>query len=187
MANTNDKNRVTAGKPKVGGCIFRAPAGSTLPTDAAKALDPAFKCLGYISDKGIEVSNSKDVKSIKAWGGDTVLTVQTGYEETYKFSLIEALNEEVLKTVRGDANVNGTLDTGLTVSTDSSDDVAHAYVIEQILNGNTLFRTVIPTAKVKEVGSVTYADGDPVAYEVTLAVEPGADGKYHHEYYSKGA
>ena len=44
-----DAKNVTAAKPKVGGAVWRAPLGTTLPTDAKTALDKAFKSLGYIS------------------------------------------------------------------------------------------------------------------------------------------
>ena len=44
---------VTAGKPKVAGGIYYAPAGSTLPTDTSTALDNAFILLGYISTHGL--------------------------------------------------------------------------------------------------------------------------------------
>ena len=39
----NSVSNVTAGKPKVGGSLFRAPAGTDLPDDATTALDTAFK------------------------------------------------------------------------------------------------------------------------------------------------
>ena len=34
---------ISVGKPKIGGAIYNAPAGSKLPTDASTALDEAFK------------------------------------------------------------------------------------------------------------------------------------------------
>ena len=73
MANVS--SNVTTGKPKVGGSIYRAPVGTTLPTDATTALDVDFVCLGYISEDGLRNNNSPTSEAIKAWGGDTVLNV----------------------------------------------------------------------------------------------------------------
>ena len=56
MANT--VANVSAGKPAVGGAVFVAPTGTTLPTDATTALGSAFKALGYCSDDGLTNSNS---------------------------------------------------------------------------------------------------------------------------------
>ena len=92
-------SNVTTGKPKKGGAIFRAPLGSTLPTDATTALDKAFVCLGYCGEDGLTNSNTPESDSIKAWGGETVLTYQSAKEDSFTFVLIEALNPDVLKAV----------------------------------------------------------------------------------------
>ena len=180
MANT--ATNVTVGKPAIGGAIWRAPLGTTLPTDATTALDNAFKCLGYCSEDGVTHAVSRDSESIKAWGGDTVLRTSTDYEDTWQFTLIEAMNIDVLKTVYGDANVTGTLATGLTVTANSQPQDAACYVIDMVYNNSHAHRVVLPSAYVSEVGDVTFADGEAVGYDTTLACAPDAAGNTHYEY-----
>jgi hypothetical protein len=185
MANT--ATNVTAGKPKVGGAIYRAPIGTTIPTDATTALGTAFVCLGYVSEDGLTNDNSPESEDIKAWGGDTVLTLQTSKEDTFGFTLIEALNVEVLKTIYGDDNVTGTLSTGITVTANTKELDEYVWAIDMVLRDGALKRIVIPDGKVSEVGTITYADGDAVGYETTLGTSPDASGNTHYEYIIKTA
>lgn len=180
-------SNVTTGKPKVGGALAVAPVGTTLPTDATSALDAAFTRVGYINEDGLTNSNSPDTDTIKAWGGDTVLVVSNGKDDTFTFSLMEAKNADALKIVYGDDNVSGDLDTGITVKANADEAVAHSYVVDMILRDNTLKRIVIPSATVTEVGDITYSDGDAVVYETTLNAAPDDDGNTHYEYIQKKA
>lgn len=180
--NTNKAENVSVGKPKVGGAIFRAPAGTALPTDAKTALNAAFAPVGYISDSGVVNSNSPSSDSVKAWGGDTVCNYQTEKPDTFKFTMLESLRDTVLKSVYGDSNVTGDLDSGLTVKANSTEQARCAWVIDMILQNSTLKRVVIPGAKVTAVGDITYVDGQPIGYEVTLSAEPDSSGNTHYEY-----
>lgn len=175
-------SNVTTGKPKKGGAIFRAPLGTTLPTDASTALDAAFVCLGYCGEDGMTNANSPESDSIKAWGGDTVHTYQTAKEDTFQFVLIEAMNPDVLKAVYGDGNVTGTLSDGITVKANSDEQQAASWVIEQVLRDGAHKRIVIPAAAVTEVGDITYSDEDVVGYDTTITATPDTDGNTHYEY-----
>lgn len=180
MANT--VTNVSAGKPKVAGAIFAAAVGTTLPTDATTALDNAFKCLGYVSEDGVENENTAESSSVKAWGGDTVLQSQTDKPDTFKFTLLEVLNLDVLKHIYGASNVTGTLSTGITVKATSDEAVEQSIVIEMNMRDGALKRIVIPDAKLTEVGTITYNDNDAVGYECTETAFPDAEGATHYEY-----
>lgn len=181
----NQPKYVTSAKPKVGGSIYSAPIGTALPTDATTALNTAFKCLGYVSDDGVQNSDDRKTTDIKSWGGDIVNSVQTEKTDTFKYTLIEALNVDVLKEIYGDSNVTGNLDTGITVKSNSTELGEHVIVIEMVLRNNVLKRIVLPSAKVTDVGEIKYKDGDNVGYETTVTCFPDDNSNTHYEYIVK--
>lgn len=178
----NNSANVTAGKPRIGGGIYIAPAGTTLPTDAKTALSGDFIALGYVSEDGVVNSNSPESENIKAWGGDNVLTIMTSREDTFTFTLIEVMNINVLKLVYGDDNVSGALSTGITVTANNGELESHVIVIDTILKGGVMQRTVIPAGTVSEVGDITYKDDEAVGFETTVSCEADASGNTHYTY-----
>lgn len=183
----NNAGNVSAGKPAIGGAVFRAVSGTTAPSDATTTLAAAFKALGYCSEAGLVNSNSPSVTNIKAWGGDRVLTIQEEKEDTFQLTLLEVLNDEVLKAVYGSSNVTGALDTGLTVKANAKEPEEGVWAIDMVMNSNTVKRIVIPRGKISEVGDITYSDNDAVGYEITITAIPDENGNTHYEYIKQSA
>lgn len=176
-----DSAKVSGAKPQVAGAIAVAPLGTAVPTDAVTALAETYKKLGYVSKDGVTNANSPTGESVTAWGGDTVLDDQTAKPDSFKFTLIEALNVEVLKFVYGDKNVTGTLETGIAVKANREEAPQRVLVVDMILKG-AVKRIVIPRAKITEVDEIVYQEGKAIGYGTKLTAYPDASGQTHYEY-----
>lgn len=181
---SNTVTNVSAGKPNASGAIYVSALTDTLPTDASTSIDTytTFACLGYVSEDGLTNANSPESETIKAWGGDTVLTLQSSKEDTFSFTLIEVMNLDVLKFVYGDDNVSGSLSAGITITANSTQLEAKSLVIDMNLRDDAVKRIVIPNATVSEVGEITYSDSDAIGYACTVTTAPDSDGNTHYEY-----
>ena len=180
MATT--ATNVTVGKPKVGGAVHWAPLGTTLPTSATAALNGAFVDLGYVSEDGLTNNNSPESDTVKAWGGDTVLTLQTDRPDTFALTLLEAMNEDVLKTIYGSTNVTADAYGNLTVQATAGEMPSGAWVFDMILKGGRAKRIVVPNGTISELGEITYKDDEAVGYNITITDVPDSTGVYHYEY-----
>lgn len=180
---------VSAAKPKVGGAIYKAPIGTTLPTNATAELDPAFVSLGYMSDAGLKRAINLSTNPIKSWGGDTIANPQTDKSEQFTFEAAEVLNPEVQKLVNGDSNVSGTVAEGMTVKINTKELEEHAFVIEEILRGGVLKRTVIARASITSIAEVSDTDNDIIKYGITIRAmaDEALNGDTAREYYVSGS
>lgn len=178
----NNSSNVSFGKPKATGALFVAPAGTTVPTSASAALDPAFKNLGYVSDEGLVNNVETDVEDVFAWGGDNVLSDQTTYMETFTFNLIET-NVEVAKLYYGENNVlqNGN---EITIRANSQTLPEIVFVAELVMTGGRVKRIVVERGRIADRSAeISYVDGEPVAYPINLKAFPSVvDGDTHKEY-----
>lgn len=181
-------NNVSVGKPKVGGAVHAAPAGTTAPTGAVSALSDAFKDLGYISDEGVKNNGERSTNKIKAWGGDIVASVQTEKTDTFTMTFIESMSSNVMKVAYGSTNVSGDLNSGLSVLVNSTELEEWVIVVDMVLKGSIAKRIVIPKGKVDSISEITYGDEELIGYQCEITALPDTAGNTHYEYFkSTGA
>lgn len=178
----NTATNVSTGKPKISGAVFRAPLGTTLPTDATTALSGSFVCLGYVSEDGLENANDMDVSNIKAWGGMIVYRSLNELNDNFALTLIESENTDVLKAVYGDSNVTTAVNGTVHVVVKADDPVEAVWVFDLALRNNRAKRIVIADGAITAREAITYNDSDPIGYGVTVSAYPDSNGKTHDEY-----
>ena len=182
MPTTNTATNVSTGKPNKSGAIFFAPLGTTLPIDADTSLAAAFTPLGYVSEDGLTNDNSPESDQVKAWGGDTVLNMQTDRPDSFGLTLIEVLNVDVLKAVYGDTNVTVDTSNNITVKATADEMGSGSWVVDMLMRGNRKKRIVIPNGTISELGTITYKDDEAVGFETTVSCEADASGNTHYTY-----
>lgn len=178
----NVATNVSTGKPNINGAIYCAPIGTALPTTANATLAAAFNALGYVSDDGLTNDNAPSTDTVKAWGGDTVLTLQTERPDTFAFTLLETLNEKVLKTIYGDDHVTVDGSGNITVESTAEELPGYSWVVDMIVRGGRAKRIVIPNGTISDLGTITYKDDEATAYALTITDVPDEHGVYHYEY-----
>lgn len=179
---SNNAQNVTFGKPKATGAVYVAPAGTTLPTNATSALDPAFKNLGYISDAGLVNDVKSSIQEVYAWGASKVLVGQTTFGETFTVQLLET-NADALAVYYGSGNVTVDGSGNITVKQSSAELAQCVVVFELVRTGGRVERIVVPQAKIADrTGAITYADKSAVMYPAKFEALPDTNGNTHTAY-----
>lgn len=178
----NNAQDVSFGKPKASGGVWYAPAGTTLPTNATDALGSDFVSVGYVSEDGLVNSVETDTAEINAWGGDTVLSGQTSFKETFTVNLLET-NQYALELYYGADNVTVDGSGNITVNQTGTPLPEVVVVFETVMTGGRIKRIVLPHAVIADrSGEITYTDGEAVQYPVQFTALPDSAGNTSTSY-----
>jgi hypothetical protein len=156
-------------RPDSGGVFFRAPLGTTLPTNATAPLNALFVDHGWLGEEGITKSTTRDITKHYAFGSDLVKTTQGQYADSLQLSLLET-DPDVLETVFGPGitlGVDGGGNRTIRVEHRSKQMPRSAFVVHTV-DGNKTRRLVIQEGAVVEVGDITYVHNDLLRYTITV-------------------
>lgn len=180
-SNTNNQANVSSAKGVKGGYIFSAPEGTALPTDIKTQLDPAFKCLGFISEDGYVETVDEDADDITDMNGDVMDSTNSNRVESAQLTLAE-IKAETLKRQYGDANVtdaNGII----TVKHNADSHDVFAYVLELVLKNGRRWRKVVPRGKSSELDDLTIASSDLCQRALTMKYLTDEQGNTCYDYF----
>lgn len=168
---------LNASRVRVGiaGELYKAPFGTTAPTDATSALDSAFSGLGYVSEDGVTENWDDSVDDIVAWqNATTVRSSTTQSTLSFGLTLIETSGLVLEAFHRGSSiTADGGGDFHIDVKPITAD--PSAWVL-QVVDGTKLIRIHVGNGEIVERGEVMYANGEPVGYPITLRAYPDGAG-----------
>lgn len=179
--NTNNQANVSAGKGVKGGYIFSAPVGTALPTDIKSNLDPAFKCLGFVSEDGYVEDIDEDSDDIVDMNGDVMDSTNGSRVESAQFTLAE-IKADTLKRQYGEKNVtdeNGVI----CVKHNSDSHDTFSYVLELVLKNGRRWRKVVPAGKSSELDSLNIASSELCQRALTMKYLTDDSGNTCYDYY----
>lgn len=183
--------KTMVGAPKVGGAIFRAPAGTALPATARVALNAAFKSQGACSSDGVKRAIKKAYASLKDWEGNEMAKPRTEHSVTLDFKLIGVLDQDVLETVFGTASVTTTPASSthgnLTDLAYSGAEPANSSWVIDVAYQGRLRRIVLPDAQITtESLEEEFKNDGLVGLPVTLTLYADSSGKFFYDYGDDG-
>lgn len=168
---------LVAGNVRIGvtGALYKAPIGSTAPSDATTALNAAYIDLGYISEDGVSESWDDSVDDVVAWqNATTVRSATTESSCSLSCTLIET-NGRVLEAFHRGSSVleqsAGVFDIAVKpIVADPSQWVLH------VVDGTKLIRISVENGEIVERGELMYQNGEPVGYPITIRCYPDDSG-----------
>lgn len=183
---------VYAAEPSASGAAFVAPLGTALPTAVDTPLDGAFVGLGYVGEDGITETSERTTDEKKDMGGRIVKVLQTEYNHSFKFVLLESINADVLKAIYGENNVtvtpaNASHGTQIKVRKTSKKLPHQTWVFDTVDSElSAKYRNCVADGQIVSVGDVVLASKDTIEYEVELKVFEDSNGDYVTTYTDDG-
>lgn len=183
-----------APSPRTTGSILWAPIGTALPTtsyaDLDGTTDTGFADLGFADDTGLKQRETRSTTDVFVWGGDLAGTLQTQYDRTMMFRLMQIRNVEVLKASFGIANVsvvaaNSTHGKEIAVKFNPRLMDTRSWVFDAIY-ADSLVRIVIPIGRVVTIGEIDMTHKAYMTTECTLKAYPDSNKNHGYMYLNDG-
>lgn len=156
------------------GAIWKAPAGSTLPTTSSEAWNSAFVNLGY-AEEGFTVTPNFKTTPVHGWQTRQVLrNITTEFDVKFSFTLMQT-NKATLSLAWGGATITPGTAGAFTLAL-PGDPAAEFVLGIDWSDGSTSYRYVIPRASLTNIPAVKFTRKDAIKYSFEVQALAPADG-----------
>jgi hypothetical protein len=157
------------------GSLWRAPLGTTIPTDASSSYAGAFLNLGYLS-MGFELAQDLKQKEITAWQTlEIVRLVNTSLTRSISFDAIESNNSTVALAWGGATITAGSAGAYSMAIPDASTVQEAIYGIDWS-DGSTSQRIIIKRGVLKSLPKIKFTREDAIVYSFEIQAVAPTDG-----------
>lgn len=156
------------------GGLWKAPAGTTLPSTSSEAWASAFVNLGYAAE-GFEIKPNFKTTQIRGWQTRQVLrNITTEFDFSFSFELLQT-NKNTLALAWGGATITPGTSGAYTLSLPSDPSAEFALGIDWS-DGATSSRYIIQRASLVSLPTVKLTRTDAVRYSFEVRALQPADG-----------
>lgn len=156
------------------GELYAGPTTATAPTDSSSSLDPDFVGMGYVSEDGVTETYDDTVEDIVAWQNATVVrSTTTDSKATLQMTLIETKGK-VLELFHKGSSVEAAGSGQWKIDVKAPDTDRRSFVLD-VIDGSKHLRIYVPDGEVTERGEITYANGEPISYQITITCYPDSN------------
>jgi len=149
------------------GAIWKAPTGTTAPTDSTTAYGAGWVNLGYMK-AGFEMSQDLKTKPIEAWQTlEFVRLINQSLTRKFKFEAIES-NNETVKLAWGGATITTTTGGIYTLAIPTSYATNEFMIGLDWSDGTTSQRIIVKRAALLSLPSVNYDRQDEISYTIEV-------------------
>lgn len=175
--------QIAAPSPIAGtGGLYRAPFGTSLPTDTTTAIPQPYVEMGWVDEDGVTISIDRPSTPQYSWGGFKVASLQQHYNPSLSFKFQQILDSDVLKAVHSDTNVTVTAATTssgtlTTVTLNPKLNVNSVWVVSCYYQSETL-RLAVPNARITTTRDLKLTHKSLAVWDATLELFPDTTGNF---------
>lgn len=160
------------------GQIYVAPVGTALPTTPTGTLNSAFVGLGFVTEEGVSLSVTPEIKEILAWQSRQAVRRDLTKQEIQASFQLQQWDEDTVPLAFGGGEISALGGGGYRYDFPVEEDALTSYsMVIDAQDGDVHTRIVLASGNPTDNVETKFARSDPAVLPITFkALEPSTGG-----------